>query len=450
MRLRDFTGAAVRSVALGVALVALVCAAQPARAMDVTCVEASRYKHLYRIFDNDPARFAAFFGIDVKRLPHPETCRAVLITGPIEPAARDGSENDFDRLLAAIRGGEGWLATLYLASPGGNVAMGLRLGQLTRMFWLSAHAVDGPTFDYVPDFLGTQGPGSPASEIPPGLERGWRDYVAATQAIAKVSAGDGKRRRCASACTFIQAGAIHRYGQSYFHRARRSARPASDGPGNPPQPEPSMSDILERLQKIEALIVAFFRQMDAGESAIQAYQSTATQTTLSAYMPPIPRYIDDHLRGVCTAKRQPGAPQAPRQRSGGLPHGLLTGIEAQEQSLPSGPPPQIPPSHGPQQQINRTAVNHATNQCVAASNASERVTQFGKLCANGCDRMTLYREATRRISALTPSDPAQRPNSGPPQRSPGSSPSPRAYPPQGSPGSPQRGYPPGSYPPGGR
>src|SRR5262245_18358498 len=102
-----------------------------AHALDVTCIEASKYKHLYKIFGNDPHRFADFFDMDPGRLPGREDCRAALISGPVQPA----TEKDMEKLLAVILRNHGWLAALHLASPGGSVGTGYQLGFLTRSFW---------------------------------------------------------------------------------------------------------------------------------------------------------------------------------------------------------------------------------------------------------------------------------------------------------------------------
>jgi hypothetical protein len=419
MRSNGFLSLPVRR-AIGAFALAWTCfAATPADAIQVTCVEASKYKYLYRIFDNDRRGFAEFLGVDIRQLPDPEACRAALLTGRIDPATRETmNDNDFTRLLAVVGASRGWLTTLYLGSNGGNVQMGLRLGQLTRMLWLKTHAVDGKSFDYVPDFLGSEGPGSPAN-IPPELQGGWQAYVQATQGISRISLSTDRPRRCVSACTFIHAGGIQRYGRAYFHRARRGT------PRNREQtkkPAPSMTEILERLHKVEALIVAYFRQMDAGEAAIQAYESTATQTTKSALMPPVPRYVEDHLRGVCNRSPTRQSPeQRPRRRT---ERSLPMTFDAQEPPLqrsprPFGRTPQTPstsPSPSPQNPSPQSspdpaaaAGGHAVIRCVAAAHMQEGLSQYGKLCATGCDQMALFREATRRVRALTPDEAGQRP-----------------------------------------
>ena len=68
-----------------------------ATAIEVQCIEASKYKYLYQIFGGDSKKFAAYLQLDAGKLPNPEHCRAALISGGIEaPQAKDA-----DKLLAA-------------------------------------------------------------------------------------------------------------------------------------------------------------------------------------------------------------------------------------------------------------------------------------------------------------------------------------------------------------
>ena len=111
-----------------------------AAALEFTCVEASRYRHLYQLFGSDQKQLAAFLGLNPATLPRPEFCRAILVSGKVEPRAA----NDAEKLLAAIDANQGWLATVQLASGGGNVYTGYQLGFITRMFWLKTHTACVP------------------------------------------------------------------------------------------------------------------------------------------------------------------------------------------------------------------------------------------------------------------------------------------------------------------
>ena len=112
--------------------VALVAAGlfETAAAVEVHCIEESKYKHLYQLFGGDARSFATYLDIDPNRLPDPETCRAVLVSGGI------GDPNDREKLLNAVARGKGWLAALYLNSGGGNVWTGQQLGYIVRAFRL--------------------------------------------------------------------------------------------------------------------------------------------------------------------------------------------------------------------------------------------------------------------------------------------------------------------------
>lgn len=353
--------------------------AVPSHAIEVTCIEASRYKHIYRIFGNDRNRFAAYFGVDARRLPGPEICRAVVVTGAVEPARRENADdNDFTRLLQAIRQSDGWLATLYLVSPGGNILMGLRLGELTRMFWLNTTAVEDRGVEYVPDFFVSPEPGSSANRIPQDLEQGWRDYIAATRSLSGVLPAGSRGRRCASACTFIAAAGIYRHGKAYFHRGHR-------GEPSGAAKESSMTDVLEGLQKAESRVTAFYRKMDSGDAAVQTFQSTASETVVAAAMPLMPRYVDDYLKKKCASQDRP-----PRSST---PGGSVPSAEQPRRS--SGKSRSFPESD-------------ADLQCIAASNTRERLTQYVKLCPRDCNERELFHEATQRMRALLPDDNGER------------------------------------------
>ena len=102
---------------------------QTARALEVQCIEASKYKHLYLIFGNDRRKLAQYLRLNEANLPDAEACRALLVTGPMEPRARSrelGQPSDSDKLLQAIAidpnshdhsGRSGAVSALYFRSP---------------------------------------------------------------------------------------------------------------------------------------------------------------------------------------------------------------------------------------------------------------------------------------------------------------------------------------------
>src|SRR5262245_55649349 len=141
-----------------------------AAALEVDCIESSRYRHLYQLFGGDPKQLAAFLGLDPAMLPKPEFCRAVLVSGKVEPR----SSNDADKRLTAIEANQGWLATLQLSSGGGIVQTGYQLGFITRLFWLKTQTAArfGKNLNYVPDFFVPPAAGAPdTGEEEPDADR---------------------------------------------------------------------------------------------------------------------------------------------------------------------------------------------------------------------------------------------------------------------------------------
>jgi hypothetical protein len=131
-----------------------------AAAIEVTCIESSKYRHLYQLFGGDPKKLATYLQIDANRLPDPEFCRAALITGKIEPA----KAQDVNKLLEFIVKNQGWLAALHLSSEGGAIGPGYQLAFLARAFWLKTYTVStsGTMLLYMPDFF------VPPLAAPPG------------------------------------------------------------------------------------------------------------------------------------------------------------------------------------------------------------------------------------------------------------------------------------------
>src|SRR5262249_40256903 len=195
----------------------------------------------------------------------------------------------------------GWLSTIYLASAGGNIGMGFRLAELTRMFWLKTSASENNVIDYVPDFFavtvqGTSDASSGIADVPPELSGGWRAYLQSTEKNRHLTLEKNGRGRCASACTFVHVAGIDRQGVAYFHRGRLSAAPAKGGGLNT---ERSMFDTQESLQKTELRVLDLYRQMDGGDEIIKLFRETSTLTVAPAVIPRSPRYVSDSLRARC-------------------------------------------------------------------------------------------------------------------------------------------------------
>ena len=121
----------------------------PASAMEIKCIEASRYKHLYWIFGDDPQKLAAYLGVDTSRYPLPgrDLCRAAVLSGDVG-YEKGRPKDDVSMLLSFVIQNRGWLATIYLDSGGGDTGTGWRLGTVLRSFRLKTRV----SKDYDPDF----------------------------------------------------------------------------------------------------------------------------------------------------------------------------------------------------------------------------------------------------------------------------------------------------------
>jgi hypothetical protein len=368
------------------AAAALAQMSAPARAVQITCIEASKYKYLYRLFDNDRRRFAAYFQVEERNLPGGEVCRAAVIVGSIirsQDAEKKGERAEVEKLLAMIEQSNGWLATLYLASGGGNISAGLRLAELTRMFWLKTVSPNTKTFTYRPDFIPNTIDGSAPA---PGLASGgaeplkfnldaYRQFVKPVEQIA-LTVGRG---RCASACTYTHVAGIDRRGVVHVHRGRPGRNKTGD--------EGSMSDTVQRLQNSEAMIIALYRKMDTSEDFVETFRATPDATVKAVTALRSPRYIGDSLRRKC--KAEPGELE---EREGKLAETLAKA------------PADAPNLAAMRTQLATLQAQRAqVEQCAAAAHERERLAQFAKYCAGGrCDRSKALREVSDRVKALQP------------------------------------------------
>ena len=251
-------------------------------AIDIRCIEASKYKYLWQIylwqiFENNPKKFAEFLGIEGSQLPEPETCRAVVVTEIIEPLSAkpdySAMEREADKLLEAIARNKGWLAEIFLASPGGNAGSGLLLGEQARLFWLKTNAVDGDAFEYIADFAAlpsiktARGSAKPANKSPDVIDElsaGWRSYLEATSEAARTLRFATGQGRCQSACSYVHSGGVDRRGITYVHRTR--AVPTSH----------SVFAIFKSFIVAPAIevVMAYLKHMDAGGDVLRKTQST--------------------------------------------------------------------------------------------------------------------------------------------------------------------------------
>jgi hypothetical protein len=363
-------------------------------AIEVSCIEASKYKHLYKIFGGDPRKFAAFLQIDPGRLPGPEHCRAALITGKIEPPAAQ----DAAKLADIIVQNEGWLATLHLSSTGGSVGSGYQLGFLARNFWLKTTTarVAGANFQYSPDFFvpplggatapaGTESTAAaPAAAPAPAptpeadLAQGWQAYLAEQRKLAPVQASPA----CISACGLIHAAGIERFGVVRLHRSRYSGDDAFIDQSK------SMTITNEGLMRSEESQVAFYRQMDAGPDFISTYQSTPPETTMPVDVSRYPRYVADYLNARCSTDV-----------------GQLQRLERQIELSISyltvplfGPSIKVDRLRAAMQKVREQ--RSKSEQCVAAAHEKERLAAYDRLCKGGCDKQKLSAMAREKVQEL--------------------------------------------------
>jgi hypothetical protein len=182
-------------------LVALV--ATPAAAMSIRCVEPSRYRELMQVFDEDAGALYRYFGVERTRLLAPDACRAVILSGRIEPG-------DSGRLIAEIARAKGWLGTLYLALSGSDAGEEARLAWIVRQFWLRTHAARADAFRYEPDFLSLA-----PSPLEGGEEGGGEARAAERGLRAFLQRGDltmefGRGADCVEGCASVWVGGVAR------------------------------------------------------------------------------------------------------------------------------------------------------------------------------------------------------------------------------------------------
>lgn len=358
----------VLTAVIAAAIAATIALPRRADALEFTCVEASRYRHLYQLFGGDSKQLAAFLGLDGAPLPKPEFCRAILVSGRFEPR----SANDADKLISAIEANQGWLATLQLSSGGGVVHTGYQLGFITRMFWLKTHtaARRGKYLNYVPDFFVPPAAGAPdTGEEQPDAERirNWQSYVTAQRGLSPTPLG---LAACASSCGLVHTAGVDRSGEVRVHRARF----VGAGKDEFINLKNTMSDTDRRLLRLEFEQIAFYRQMDPGPDFVRTYQETPAQTTTPVDVKRFPRYVADYLTSKCRVNgdqlqeldRQIGntiselvAPQ----------FGFWIKTDNLRRSL---------------RQLRHMRAD--AERCIAGAHESERRSHFAKLCPNGCDR----------------------------------------------------------------
>ena len=353
-----------------------------ASALDFACVEASKYKYLYQLFDGDPRKFAAYLQIDPNKLPNPEFCRAAAVTGGVG----DGNPPDPERLGNLILANRGWLAVLYLNSNGGSTDVGFEVGYLIRSAWLKTitAALDDGKLIYQPDFM--LPPLDPAllGNVPPtkatqDLAKRWERYQQAIKNVPPFKTNIGS---CGSACAAIHSGGIDRSGQIWVHRARYAADKTFIDFNN------TMTGTEAGLQRGEKNLESFYREMDAGQNVFDLLRATPSQSGTTTRSMRNPRYVADYLRAKC------GASGDDLSR---IEEELKTTIADLNPAL-LGFPIDTKQLRDALQSI-RTQ-REQTEQCIAAAHEKERLLAYPKLCDKRCDAKKLGALAHNKLMDL--------------------------------------------------
>jgi len=381
-RLSQMECAMVHRIPLGaIGILTLILAScfpnKPTRAIDIQCIDASKYKHLWQVFGNSRQKFAEFLKVSPSQLPAPEMCRAILITGRIGPLVTtettDLLRDDLDQLLNVIAMNNGWVAEIYLASPGGMLQTGMRLGQLARTFWLKTVAVGDGVFEYVPDLAALKAAPTGSDEgVRRTSELDWKTYSMATRGLTHIRLQPGKAR-CASSCALLFVGGVDRRGISYVHRSRSAWKTEE-----------------EEFSFALAMALAYLQHMDAGSDMIRATRSTPVKEISPARAPRFPSLISDLLTSQCGVN--------------------VHELEKQEAYV------RAPHTKGAAKGGNREAAQRLQNEltslarqrtklelCIATIHESKRLAQFAKYCSGGnCDREAVSEEINRQLSAGRP------------------------------------------------
>lgn len=203
MSAKTVKASAMRAAAIvTAALVLALVSAGSARALDFRCVFASQYRELLHIFNDDPAVFFSYFGVEHRRMPLLDKCRAMVVTGTVKAG-------DAEALVNQIIASEGWLSTLYVAFESGNLDEELKLAHVVRTFSLSTRNVAGDLFRYDVDFatawsplLPTGNAAQPAQDIS-AIDPGMRSLKA-----RRVRVSNGKP--CLDGCMLVWAAGVNR------------------------------------------------------------------------------------------------------------------------------------------------------------------------------------------------------------------------------------------------
>jgi hypothetical protein len=379
-----------------------------AQAIEVKCIEASKYKYLWKLFDDDPKKFAAYLQLDPAKLPSPEFCRAALLTGGI------GFANaETQALLDFIIANQGWLATLYLRSGGGSIGEGVKLALLTRMFWLKTRSSYPVPIDYEPDFLlpplGGWAPRGEAAKPDTSanakvVAANWPNFARLTKPLPQPVEFRGRGvAGCVSSCSMIFVGGIDRQGVVNLHRPNHNGAIKD----NAVDPNVSLSEAVANLQGSERFQVALYEQMDAGEAFVRTYRTQPNNYTAPATTSRMVPYISDIMLSGCgsdAAQLQDIDTQI-RSAIGHVNEAAEGFVDTEHLRL-----------------ALRTVYERRelVENCVAIQNERERLSRFSKLCGKTCDAKAITKQLIEQYQQVaakaTPPQPSTPPRPSEPPK----------------------------------
>ncbi len=196
---------------LGIGLLALVGRPGGALALEFQCIEASKYKSLMRIFQDDPANFSSYFSLPRDQRPPADACRALIATGTI-------AKGDTRKFLEHVSQNKGWLAVIYLSHSGLAAEEEVKLATAIRELGLKTRYPGGTgPARYAPDFASAARLPPPSSTnawpaVPPPtanpFNRALNDYYQVTQVNLPVPAD---QNWCRDGCVSLFLSGVHRY-----------------------------------------------------------------------------------------------------------------------------------------------------------------------------------------------------------------------------------------------
>jgi hypothetical protein len=339
--------------------VAILGITKPAHALDFKCVEISRYRYLLQIFNDDPNAFSSYFGLDRNQFPDPSTCRALVVTGAVQPG-------DAGALVDHLIRGNGWLATLYLSFDSVDTDEARRIGQVIHGFWLKTRVLRVAPFRYEPDFLPDQngaarmdGNDVPAQD-PETLTNGLRAFLMRRDLSVEI---DPCRNECAGSCPLLWAAG-----------ASRLAAATETAAGTRP------AQISERATDISGPPLATARAENRDESIPPHGPDIFSLAAM-------PGPVEQQLQQECTAELAAAS---------GLEARLGTDVDNF-----AGARAGAPRADQVLDEIRRMRTAAARLQrCVASAYERSRLTSFARFCGTNCDRKSALDNLAKGMPAV--------------------------------------------------